>query len=675
MKGKKLHFTLFTMLFLILGMAACHKPSRNQEMASDIIIIEDSLKNGKFEAAMRMIDQHLSEANDSDIYYRWLSVKNKAWYVEANADSMLATSEQIYKYLTQNEQNNPIRQLLWAEWYKSRGVYFSAMLGKTDSAIVCTQKALSILDNIEDESDLKLVARTNLAFYYRLLGQYDKSINSYINGLELADSMGNSEDAKTALLLGISSAYTYMDDFSRSEYWWNRAKELLPNMIKSDQFIYYNDRGNDYYFQQKYTQARDCYSQAARLVKDDHAKTWDYYTSLTNLGEVYVCLGKADSARALLHQADSFFRKVDFSPLLYYIETSNIKLEMLDGRTANALDMVLHSKTEEPKIPSAIVQRLKATKQVMSMTGHYQEAFEADQKLDVLTDSMKAANISMQFSTRLMEYEHNKQLIEQQRVLEKERTNKLLAWILALGMLLVVLILTGQFHLYKRRQRFNNLKTRQQIVLMRMENIRNRITPHFIYNALNHEVLAQMEGRNIDLSSLTQLIRRGVGQADILQTTLDEELSFVDYYIDIEGRQMGADFVYTKEIADDVDTKKVHLPSMSIQIFAENALKHGLRPIKPAEGHQRKLLIRASRNNQSTLVEVIDNGQGLQIQNEGGTQLGGRVVRQTIQLLNDNNVNQITFGINNIQEGGEKGCRSWILLPDDYNYQLTQTTN
>ena len=41
--------------------------------------------------------------------------------------------------------------------------------------------------------------------------------------------------------------------------------------------------------------------------------------------------------------------------------------------------------------------------------------------------------------------------------------------------------------------KFNELQTRQQIVVMRMENIRNRITPHFIYNALNHEVLAQME--------------------------------------------------------------------------------------------------------------------------------------------------------------------------------------
>jgi len=675
MKGKKLHFKLFTLLFLILGMAACHTPSRNQEMSSDINTIEDSLKNGKFEAAMQMINKHLSETNDSDIYYRWLSVKNIAWHSETNVDSMLSTSEQIHQYLLRNNQQNPIRQLLWAEWYKAQGVYFSAILGKQDSALAYTQKSLSVLDDTPGEDDLKLVARTNMAFFYRLLGQYDKSIESYMLGLELADSLGKIDEARTVLLLGISTAYTYMNDFTRSEYWWNRTSQLLPYMIKADQFCYYNDRGNDYYFQQEYAKARDCFAQAALPTKGDQSKIWDYYTSITNLGEVYVCLEKIDSAKMMLHQADSFFRKMDFSPILYYIETSNIKLEMQEGHADKALDMMLHSKIEYPKLPSAKVQRLKATKQIMSQTGHYREAYEADQQLDALTDSLQAANISMQFSTRLMEYEHDKRLIEQQKTLEEARADKLTAWIFFIVMLLIAIILIGQFHLYKRRQRFNDLKIRRQIVLMRMENIRNRITPHFIYNALNHEVLAQMEGRDIDLNSLTQLLRRGVEQADILQTTLAEELSFVDYYVGIEGHQMGPDFAYAKEIADDVDTRKVNLPSMSIQIFVENALKHGLRPIKPVEGHLQKLLIRASREKQATLVEVYDNGQGLQIKNDGGTHLGGHVIRQTIQLLNDNNINQITFGINNWQEDEESGCRSWILLPDNYNYQLTQATN
>ncbi|SHL24814.1 tetratricopeptide repeat protein [Xylanibacter ruminicola] len=671
MNNKKVIIGLLSLIILVAGIEVCKAPTP-QNTNTEIKRIEDSIKNGKAETAKRIITQFMNEAKDSDMYYRWLSIQNRVWYAEMNVDSMTYVSERIHNYLIrhQNKQTH-IRSLILAEWNKTKAVFLSAIQGRPDSALVYNEKAIKLLETLKDENELRLTALTNQAFFYRQVGRYDKSVEGYMNAIELADSIGKTEQEKTPLLLGISTVYTYMGDYERSEYWWNRSLEQLPHMIKADQFIYYNDRGNDYYFQQKYEKACECFAKAAQLVKDNEAKNWDYYTSLANLGEVYVCLNKTDSARATLQQADSFFHKVDFTPLLYYIETSNIKLEMQEGKTANALNMLTNSKIADPKIPSAKFQRLKAIKQIMSTAGKYKEAYEADQQLKHIVDSMVAANTSMQFSTRLIEYQHDKQLAEQKLTLEKAQSDKIIAWALFAVMLMVAIIIIGQFHLYRRRQRFNNLKTRQQIVMMRMESIRNRISPHFIYNALNHEVLAQMEGREIDLEALTQLLRRGIEQADILQTTLDEELSFVDYYISIEGRQMGSDFVYEKEVDSDVDVKKVNLPSMSIQIFAENALKHGLRPIKPTEGKQRKLLIKVSRQNQSTLVEVLDNGEGVQIAKKSGTLLGGRVMRQTIQLLNDNNEEKITFGINNWQQDEESGCRSWILLPDNYNYQIT----
>lgn len=672
MKKSKVFIGLLSIVILLVGIEACKAPT-SQRMNSEIKKIEDSLKSGNHDAAKQMINQHMSEVKDSDTYYRWLSVQNRAWYAEMNVDSMTSVSNRIHQYLMRHQkEQNPTRQLIWAEWYKTNAVFLSAMLGRPDSALADNEKAIKILETLKDQDEYRLTAITNQAFFYQQTGRYDKSVEAYIKALELADSIGKSEEDKTPLLLGISTVYTYMGDYERSKHWWNRSQKQLTKMIKADQFIYYNDRGNDYYFQQDYENARDCFEKAAKLVKDDETKAWDYYTSQANLGEVYVCLGKADSARVALHLADSFFHKVDFTPLIYYIETSTIKLAMHEGHTLEAMNMLVNSKVPDPKIPSAKVQRLKATKQIMSKTGRFKEAYEAEQQLNLMVDSMQAANHSMLLSTKLIQYQHDKQLLEQQRIIEKTQSDKIIAWALFAIMLMVATIIVGQFHLYRRRQRMNELKTRQQIVMMRMENIRNRINPHFIYNALNHEVLAQMEGRSIDLNSLTQLLRKGMEQADILQTTLDEELKFVDYYVNIEGRQMGDDFEYSKEIANDVDTKTVSLPSMSIQIFVENALKHGLRPIKPIEGQKRKLFIRITREKQSTLVEVFDNGEGLQIAKKSGSQLGGRVMRQTIQLLNDNNDNKIYFGINNWQKDEEGGCRSWILLPDNYNYKITQ---
>ena len=69
-------------------------------------------------------------------------------------------------------------------------------------------------------------------------------------------------------------------------------------------------------------------------------------------------------------------------------------------------------------------------------------------------------------------------------------------------------------------------------------------------------------------------------RADALMSTLNEEMEFVGYYVNIEAQQMGDNFSYTTHVAPDVDADRVRLPAMVIQIFAENAIKHGLRPLK-----------------------------------------------------------------------------------------------
>ena len=55
---------------------------------------------------------------------------------------------------------------------------------------------------------------------------------------------------------------------------------------------------------------------------------------------VYVSQGKGDSARVVIHQADSFFRERQFAPFIYYLGTEQIELAMLESRTADALKMV-----------------------------------------------------------------------------------------------------------------------------------------------------------------------------------------------------------------------------------------------------------------------------------------------------------------------------------------------
>ena len=585
----------------------------------------------------------------------------KMWYGQMQGDSMKVKSEQVAHFLQQHEddQSSPMRRLR-AEWLKAKGVWYGAIKGMPDSALVYTDRAIAEMNGLSGVDELRILAMANRADFYRQLGQLDYSVDGYLLALETADSTGLGEEMKIPLLLGVSTAYTFMGDYQNSEIWWRKTGELVNQMDKRDQFIYYNELGNNHYFQEQYVGALDCFNKAASLVKDDKHRQWDYYTALTNLGEIHVCLGQADSARVIIAQVDSFFRKVDFPPILYYIETEKIKLALLDGRTQQALQMVNHCEFPTISIPAGKLLRLKAVEQVMRQTGNYQRAYEAHQEWHALNDSIQNANVRMQMSSRMLQYEHDKQLLEQQRTIDNERMKVRLAWAFCAVALLAIGLLSVLIWLWRKRQKMHDMEVRQQIVGMRMENTRNRITPHFIYNALTHEMLAQMEGRKVDLNALTQLLRRGVEQADMLETTLEEELTFVDYYVDIERQQMPITLFYQKELDSDVNPQAVLLPAMTIQIFVENAIKHGLK----RQGGM--LTIRASRQDNATLVEVLDNGQGLDSSYQEHT--GMRVVRQTIQMLNEHNHQQITFGIGNLKQG----CRSWLLLPDDYNYNIAK---
>lgn len=581
------------------------------------------------------------------------------WYGKMQGDSMEVKSQQVAQFLQQHgDDHSESMRRLRAEWLKAKGVWYAAIKGKPDSGRVYMDRAIAEMQGLSGMDEIRILAMANRAEYYRQLGQLDYSVDGYMLALETADSSGLANEMKIPLLLGISSAYTFMGDYQNSGIWWHKTGELVNQMDKRDVFIYYNDLGNDYYFQEHYAEALDCFNKAAALVRDDENKKWDYYTALTNLGEIYVCLGQTDSARVAIAQADSFFRKVDFPPILYYIETEKIKLALLDGRTQQALQMVNHCEFPTISIPAGKLLRLKAVELVMRQTGNYQRAYETHQQLHALNDSIQNANVRMQMSSRMLQYEHDKRLLEQQRTIDNERMKGRLAWVFFAVALLAIGLLSVSIWLWRKRQKIRDMEVRQQIMGMRMENTRNRITPHFIYNALTHEMLAQMEGRKVNLEALTQLLRRGVEQADMLETTLAEELTFVDYYVDIERQQMPMALLYQKEIGSDVDPQTVLLPAMTIQIFVENAIKHGLK----RQGGI--LTVRAGRQGDATLVEVIDNGQGLGASYQEHT--GMRVVRQTIQMLNERNQQQITFGIGNIPDG----CRSWLLIPNNFNYNI-----
>jgi len=87
---------------------------------------------------------------------------------------------------------------------------------------------------------------------------------------------------------------------------------------------------------------------------------------------------------------------------------------------------------------------------------------------------------------------------------------------------------------------------------------------------------------------------------------LQEELNFIDDYLDIEVARFGRDNL---QIFKHVDQKTLEafVPSMLLQPIVENSLKHGLAA--KLEGGQ--ITIRTSLSDGRLVIEVEDNGAGI----------------------------------------------------------------
>lgn len=223
--------------------------------------------------------------------------------------------------------------------------------------------------------------------------------------------------------------------------------------------------------------------------------------------------------------------------------------------------------------------------------------------------------------------------------------------------------------LFKRRRDREQWRMQTAMTSLRLENIRNRISPHFIFNVLNREVnLHRDESESRNLMGLIKMFRRNLEMTDSLSVSLADELDFVNTYIELEKGSLGALFSYELNIDKTLQLDTVYVPSMLLQIPVENAIKHGLR-LK--EG-KRMLQICITRKSEAVEVIICDNGGGYHKTSANrGTGTGMKVITQTIQLLNSYNRYPIVMTINNVSVGdGETGCEVRFVLPLHYSFQL-----
>ncbi len=670
---KRIRFYIYWILgFVLLGACA---PGDKEDVYTEMRAFEDfSHINGDSVAIVpRKVRlkafQKMEEAKDSLVKYNYLAMTLKTYLITSQLDSAQIVIQQIHDFIERQHSSSQMADLE-SECFNMKGNIF-ARVGNMDSAEICFRKAYELRmrgTRIEVVPDILM----NLADANNRLGKLDIGAAWYRRALLMCDSLHIASTKKPPIYYGLAQVYVTMRDFEQCDYYYNLAGESYDSMLPYEKYIYLNNRGTSYYYREDYQTAIKYFQKVIDLVEGYADMSFELNLGRLNLGDCYLQLNKVDLAVKYINECQLFFEGMGVSTALYYIDTQKIELALLQKDFQEARRLLSESVVPPGIDPDMVHIRNKYLQQFYEETGNYKRAYHYLQRNNQLDDSIRNERVRMRTADLTLRYQQDSTLIAH-RVLLQEQKNKVLVLRqtqFVLFAVAVVSILTAVFlYLYSKKKRALLLaRNHRTVSTLRLENIRNRLSPHFIFNVLNREMVERNVEEKQELSSLVKLMRRNLELVEQLCVTLAEELDFVKTYINLERRSLGPDFHSELKIEKDVQPEQIRIPSMMIQIPVENAVKHALRE---KEG-ERNLWVSVCRRGSGICIKITDNGGGYRPDSRNrGTGTGMKVIMQTIQILNNKNKEAIDVLVHNVSlQSGEMGCEVTFWLPDNYDYRI-----
>ncbi|OJJ18342.1 hypothetical protein BKI52_26355 [marine bacterium AO1-C] len=209
---------------------------------------------------------------------------------------------------------------------------------------------------------------------------------------------------------------------------------------------------------------------------------------------------------------------------------------------------------------------------------------------------------------------------------------------------------------FRQSQRYkvdkSNLETKAsqleaQLAQAQLKSLEMQLQPHFLFNthhALIGLLLKQENKQAIQmLSKLSDLLRLTLERSQCQMVSLEEELEFLQLYLDIQQIRFQDRLKVVLHIPEDL--YPIQVPNMLLQPLVENALKHGIEPYSQAG----KIEVLASKQLDNSLkLSISDDGEGVDFQ----TFSEGIGLKNTRQRLEQIYATHFDFQLENNTNGG-----------------------
>lgn len=184
----------------------------------------------------------------------------------------------------------------------------------------------------------------------------------------------------------------------------------------------------------------------------------------------------------------------------------------------------------------------------------------------------------------------------------------------------------------------------------KLKAIKSQMNPHFFYNALNtiqSFILSNDKKQAVSyLSKFSNLTRTILEMTEKETISIAEEVKTLSLYLDIEKARFEEDFNYNILVDDKIDAENIKIPTMLLQPYVENAVKHGLLH----KQGKKKVTIHFQKETEHIKISIDDNGIGRQkstelnaIKNKNHNSFATEAMQNRVNLLNQYNQKNISI--------------------------------
>ena len=183
--------------------------------------------------------------------------------------------------------------------------------------------------------------------------------------------------------------------------------------------------------------------------------------------------------------------------------------------------------------------------------------------------------------------------------------------VLVISFFIITFFILESRNKQKRKAAVEKVITEKKLTELEMQALKAQINPHFVFNCLN-----SIKGFIFDkdflqadkyLDKFSDLMRSTIDNSDASIISLQNEINYLDNYLQLEKLRFEEKFDYRIAVSADVDKENCFVPAMLLQPYVENAIRHGMRFLENKKG---QININVFAENNFLVCEIDDNGIG-----------------------------------------------------------------